>query len=200
MSKGELAGEQGPTAGSPAAELASLLRAVGRGEESALATLYDLTSPRVFGLALRIVRDRGIAEEVVQEVYIQVWRQAAGFDPARGSALAWLLTLTHRRAVDRVRSEQSQTDRLHRYELLERGQHHSSAEEEGQARIDAAALRAALDMIGEPHRTAVALAYLEGLTHREVADHESIPLGTAKTRIRDGLSKLRDRMRGGDQR
>ena len=114
--------------------------------------------------------------------------------------MAWLLTLTHRRAVDRVRTEQSQTARLHRYELLERGQHHSSAEEEGQARIDAAALRAALDMIGEPHRTAVALAYLEGLTHREVADHESIPLGTAKTRIRDGLSKLRDRMRGGDQR
>src|SRR4051794_961159 len=91
-----------------------LLHRAGRGDEAAFAALYDSTCARVFGLALRVVRDPGMAEEVTQEAMVQVWRTAARFDRSRGSAVNWLLTITHRRAVDRVRSEQAGADRERR--------------------------------------------------------------------------------------
>ena len=97
-------------------DLAVLVGRVADGDQTALAQVYDLVAPRVFGLALRVLRDRNLAEEVVQDVFLQLWRQAGEVDPARGSPLGWILTLTHRRAVDRVRSEQAQSDRLDRYE------------------------------------------------------------------------------------
>lgn len=180
-------------------DLAGLLHLVGTGDQHALAQVYDLVAPRVFGLALRVVRDRALAEEVTQEVFLQVWRQAGEVDPGRGSPLGWLMTLTHRRAVDRVRSEQAQSDRLRRYEDQQTTPAYDSTEEEVVRRVEAQRLHQALALLGEPHRTTVELAYFGGLTHREVASRLDIPLGTAKTRIRDGLRKLKSQLVGGEQ-
>ncbi|QFG70362.1 sigma-70 family RNA polymerase sigma factor [Ornithinimicrobium pratense] len=189
----------GAARSSGAAPLDSLLGQVGRGDRAAFADLYDAVAPRLYGLAQRVVRDAAIAEEVTQEVFLQVWREADRFSPARGSALAWLLTLTHRRSVDRVRSEQAQSDRLHRYESHVTSVPYDTTAEEAVGRVEAGRVRTALDLVGEPHRTALQLAYLEGLTHREVAQQTGVPLGTAKTRIRDGLHKIRHAMTGGEQ-
>lgn len=179
-------------------DLSGLLHAVSQGDQVAFGRLYDQVAPRVFGLALRILRDRSIAEEVTQDVFVQVWRQAGEVDPKRGSPMGWLLTLTHRRAVDRVRSEQSQSDRLHRYESLNATPAYDSTSEEAVGRLEADRVQKALALVGEPHRTTVELAYFGGLTHREVAERMDVPLGTAKTRIRDGLRKLRTQMSGGE--
>ena len=180
-------------------DLAVLVGRVADGDQTALAQVYDLVAPRVFGLALRVLRDRNLAEEVVQDVFLQLWRQAGEVDPARGSPLGWILTLTHRRAVDRVRSEQAQSDRLDRYESQQATPPYDATAEEAVERMEATRVRTALDRIGEPHRTTVALAYFSGLTHREVAERMDIPLGTAKTRIRDGLRKVRRELDGGEQ-
>jgi RNA polymerase sigma-70 factor, ECF subfamily len=179
--------------------LEALLGRVGHCDRAAFADLYDAVAPRVHGLTRRVVHDAAIAEEVTQEVFLQVWREADRFDPSRGSALAWLLTLTHRRAVDRVRSEQAQSDRLHRYEAQATSVPFDTTAEEAVERVEAGRARTALDLVDEPHRTALRLAYLDGLTHREVAQRTGVPLGTAKTRIRDGLRKIRHAMTGGEQ-
>lgn len=188
---------------SPAApdrtDLAALLLRVADQDQAAFADLYDAVAARVHGLALRVLRNPAMAEDVTQEVFLQVWREAPGFDPARGSALAWLMTIAHRRAVDRVRSEEAQSARLHRYESLHEAAPFDSTAEAGELRWEAARVRRAIDMVGEPHRTTLMLAYFEGLTHREVAERTQVPLGTAKTRIRDGLRKMRQVMTGGEQ-
>lgn len=182
----------------PPREEALLLEAA-TGDQLAFAALYDAVAPRLYGLARRVVRDETIAEEVTQEVFLQVWREASRFDPARGSALAWLLMLTHRRAVDRVRSEHAQSERLHRYESHRSTTPYDTTAEHAVERLEAGVVRRALDQVGEPHRTALELAYLEGLTHSEVAARTGVPLGTAKTRIRDGLRKMRNAMPGGER-
>ncbi|WP_122260670.1 ECF RNA polymerase sigma factor SigK [Ornithinimicrobium cerasi] len=181
------------------ADLSILLQRVAQRDQAAFAELYDATAPRVYGLALRVLRNPTMAEEVAQEVLLQVWREADKFDPARGSALAWLLTITHRRAVDRVRSEEAQSARLRRYEALHENVPFDSTAEAGELRSEASRVRSAIDLVGEPHRTTLILAYFEGLTHREVAERTQVPLGTAKTRIRDGLRKMRQVMAGGEQ-
>lgn len=183
----------------PASAVDALLLRLAAGDRAAFTDLYDAVAPRVFGLVRRVVRDQAIAEEVTQEVFLQVWQDAGRFDPSRGSALAWLLTLTHRRSVDRVRSEQAQSDRLHRYEARGTPVPYDTTADEAVGRIEAGRVRRALDLVGEPHRTALRLAYLNGLTHRQVAEHTGVPLGTAKTRIRDGLHKIRHVMSGGEQ-
>jgi RNA polymerase sigma-70 factor, ECF subfamily len=177
------------------ADLADALLRTASGDQGAFSQVYDAVAGRLHGLVLRVVRNPAIAEEVTQEVFLQVWRTADGFDPGRGSALSWLMTLAHRRAVDRVRSEQAQSDRMDRYETLHRTEPYDVTAEEVQQRWDASRVRVALDEVGEPHRSALELAYFEGLTHREVAERLDIPLGTAKTRIRDGLRKTRDVLR-----
>lgn len=181
------------------ADLSTLLQRVAQQDQAAFAALYDATSPRLYGLALRVLRNPAMAEEVTQEVLLQVWREAGAFDPARGSALAWLMTITHRRAVDRVRAEEAQSARLRRYETLHETAPFDSTAEAGELRWEAARVRNAIDEVGEPHRTTLILAYFEGMTHREVAERTQVPLGTAKTRIRDGLRKMRQVMAGGEQ-
>jgi RNA polymerase sigma-70 factor (ECF subfamily) len=182
----------------PAAALSELLRASGQGDEEAFAELYDATAPRVFGLVLRVVRDRAQAEEVAQEAFLEVWRTSPRFDPARGSAMSWLMTIAHRRAVDRVRSAQAQTRRDTAYQESTQTVAYDVTAEAAHRNLDAKVVREALGELSEVQRAALELAYFGGLTHREVADRLQLPLGTAKTRIRDGMTRLRELL-GGDR-
>ena len=179
---------------SGAPDLVELLKACGRGDEAAFARMYDATASRVFGLALRVVRDPAQAEEVAQETFLEIWRSSGRFDPAKGSPLGWLLTIAHRKAVDRVRSAQASTRRDTSYHEQNRPVDHDSTAEAATASLDARRVRGALGSLTDVQREALELAYFGGYTHTEVATMLELPLGTAKTRIRDGLIRLRDTM------
>ncbi|RNL65223.1 sigma-70 family RNA polymerase sigma factor [Nocardioides marmoriginsengisoli] len=180
--------------GAPAPALADYLRRSARGDEEAFAALYDATSARVHGLVLRVVRDPAQSEEVTQEVFLQVWRTAARFDETKGSALAWLMTLAHRRAVDRVRAAEAVTRQDTSYHQTSRTVPHDSTAEAAEASMEARRVRSALSELTTVQREALELAYFGGYTHTEVATMLDLPVGTAKTRIRDGLIRLRDAM------
>jgi RNA polymerase sigma-70 factor (ECF subfamily) len=168
-----------------------LLVRVGRGDEAAFAALYDAVADEVYGLVKRIVRDAHLSEEVTQEVLVEVWRRAPRFDPALGSATGWILMITRARAVDRVRSEQSHRNRNEVHERREL-RVEVAPDERIERRLDRERVRQALNQLTALQRSAVELAFYGGHTHTEVADLLGIPLGTAKTRIRDGLIRLRD--------
>ena len=185
-------------AGAPAGadgstHLGALLRKCARGDDSAFAAFYDATSSRAWGLALRVVRNRAHAEEVLQEAYLRAWRQSSRFDPNRGRAESWFLTIVHRTAVDRVRSAEASTRREQHY--TERSQTIPESDATASAvqqTLEARRVQGALAALTELQRQAVELAYWGGYTHTEVAGLLDIPVGTAKTRIRDGLIRLRD--------
>jgi len=174
------------------ADLADLLRRSARGDEAAFAALYDATSRRLFGLVLRIVRDHAMSEEVTQEVYLDVWRHSARFDAQRGSAMSWLMTIAHRTAVDRVRASEASRRRDDAHAATQQDVEFDTTAESAQASLEAQRVRRALTTLTDAQRSAVELAYLGGYTHTEVARLLDLPLGTAKTRIRDGLIRLRD--------
>jgi RNA polymerase sigma-70 factor (ECF subfamily) len=175
-------------------DLAELLHRCARGDEDAFAQMYDATSARVHGLVLRVVRDPSQAEEVTQEVYLQAWRTSARFDADKGSALSWLMTLAHRRAVDRVRSAEAVSHQDTSYHQAARQTPHDSTAEAVEATVEARRVRSALNQLTDIQREALELAYFGGYTHTEVATMLDLPVGTAKTRIRDGLIRLRDTM------
>lgn len=182
-----------------ASDLARLLRRSARGDDAAFAALYDATSARLYGLVLRVVRDPAQAEEVTQEAYLEVWRTAARFDPARGSALSWLMTIGHRRAVDRVRSAEAASRRDTTYQLRTRTPDHDATAEAATASLESGRVRQALRELTAVQREALELAYFGGYTHTEVATMLDLPVGTAKTRIRDGLIRLRDALGVGNE-
>lgn len=171
--------------------LARLLQRSAGGDESAFAELYDLVSPRVYGLVLRVVRDPAQSEEVAQEAFLDIWRHCARFDPGQGSPLAWMLTIAHRKAVDRVRSAEAARGRDATYGAANVEVSHDSTAEAVVQQLDAERVHEALAGLTETQRGALELAYLGGHTHTEVATLLDLPLGTAKTRIRDGLLRLR---------
>lgn len=177
-------------------EADGLLLRVAGGDHRAFEELYGLVSGPVFGLVRRIVRDRAQAEEVTQEVLLELWRTAPRFDPGRGSALTWVRTLAHRRAVDRVRSARAAGAREQREG---RRAHHPAFDqvvEEVEAALEREGVRRCLDRLTGLQRQSVTLAYYEGYTYREVAERLSLPLGTVKTRMRDGLTRLRECLGG----
>ncbi|MBG6064744.1 RNA polymerase subunit sigma [Micromonospora ureilytica] len=169
-----------------------LLPRVARGDEAAFATLYDAMAGRVLGLARRVVRDPAQAEEVTQEVMVEVWRTAGRFDAGRGSASAWILTMAHRRAVDRVRSEQAHTNRVLQVAATEQHVPYDEVVEDVTARLEREQVRRCLDRLTPVQRESVTLAYYGGHTYREVAEKLQTPLPTVKTRMRDGLIRMRD--------
>lgn len=183
-----------PEDGASPPDLADLLKRAGRADEAAFARLYDATAARVHGMALRVVRDPAQAEEVTQEAFLEIWRTASRFDPDRGSALGWLLTITHRTAVDRVRSAEASSRRDSSYHQQNQPVDHDATAEAAQASLEAHRVRSAMATLTEVQREAVGLAYFGGYTHTEVAKMLDLPVGTAKTRIRDGLIRLRDTM------
>lgn len=178
-----------PVAG---ADLDALLRRVAQRDRAAFAAFYDATRSRVYGMVVRVLRDRGYSEETTQDIYLQVWRTAESYDPASGSALAWLLTLAHRRAVDRVRSEQAASQRESRYGAasVERETDYvSDAVISGEERERVAAC---LDGLTEVQRECIELAYYQGLTYIQVSERLSANLATVKSRMRDALRGLRN--------
>ena len=177
--------------------LAALLQAAGRGDQGAFASLYDATAPLVHGVVLRVVRDPAQTEEVAQEVFVEIWRLAPRYDATRGSVTSWVATIAHRRAVDRVRSEQSARDRVEREGAKSVREHDAASEpviELDAAEFDRRRVRRALDRLTDMQRQAIELAYFGGHTYREVAALLGEPEGTIKTRIRDGMIRLRDEL------
>jgi RNA polymerase sigma-70 factor, ECF subfamily len=168
-----------------------LLVAVAGGDTRAFGVLYDRVTPQVLGVALRVLRDRSLAEEVTQEVMVEVWRKATRFDPERGTASGWITTLAHRRAVDRVRSEQASRDRDDRVSRRDEPRAFDQVADEVQVRLDHWQVRRALAELTDRQREAIELAYFGGHTYRDVAKVLGIPEGTAKSRLRDGLLRLR---------
>lgn len=176
-----------------ATDLNSLLVRVGRGDENAFAAIYDDLGASVFGLARRVIRDPSRAEEVAQEVFIQLWQSAARFDPARGNAKSWVLTLAHRRAVDAVRHDQAATNRENRYDWSS-GPDFDEVEETVTITLEHEQVKRCLDGLTELQREAVNLAYYQGYTYAEVATALDANTATVKTRMRDGIVRLRDCM------
>ncbi|MFC5035039.1 ECF RNA polymerase sigma factor SigK [Streptomyces sp. DSM 41987] len=169
-----------------------LLTRVGRGDQDAFRQLYPVIAGPALGLARRVVRDEAQAEEVCQEALIAVWRHAPRFDPARGGALTWVMTLTHRRAVERVRSAQAAADRDRTYAARN---HHTAFDEVSDTvenRLEHEQVRRCVNALTPLQRESVLLAYYEGCTYRETAERLDTHLGTIKTRLRDGLIRLRD--------
>lgn len=184
--------------GTASPELAPLLRQSARGDTIAFATVYDTTSARLYGLALRVVRDPAQAEEVAQDAYLEIWRTASRFDPDRGSALGWMMTIVHRKAVDRVRSAEASSRRDTTYHVQNPAEidsaAHDSTADTVEASFEAHRVRGAMTELTDVQREAIELAFFGGYTHTEVATLLELPVGTAKTRIRDGLIRLRDHL------
>ncbi len=185
-----------PTAPTTPEDLAAatdehLLVRAASGDRVSFAELYDRVSPQVVGVALRVLRDRALAEEVAQEVLTEVWQKANRFDPDRGSAAGWIVTFAHRRAVDRVRSEQAARDRNDRVAHRDQERSYDHVADEVERRLEHWQVREAVARLTERQREAIELAYFSGHTYREVASVLGIPEGTAKSRLRDALARLR---------
>ena len=179
----------------PDLSIESLLREVAQGNRAAFAEVYDEVSPVVFGTTLRVLRNQAMAEEVTQEVFLELWRQAPRYDRSKGSPKAWAATIAHRRAVDRVRSEESARAR-DEADANQTRVTHDVVVDEVTANFERARVVDALARLSEAQREAVSLAFYGGHTYREVAAMLNVPEGTIKTRIRDGLIRLRDLMGG----
>ena len=178
-------------------EAAVLLRLTAKGDSDAFARLYDVTSPVVHGIIRRVLRNPAQAEEVTQEVYVEIWRTAARFDPLKAAGLTWMVTIAHRRAVDRVRSEESHSTRVERWGVQAQATATSSPDlvpDTITDEIDRARVKHALHLLTPAQRESVEMAFYGGCTHAEIASVLDLPLGTVKTRIRDGLIRLRDAM------
>jgi RNA polymerase sigma-70 factor (ECF subfamily) len=169
-----------------------LLAKVAKGDEGAFEQLYDVVAGPVFGVVRRVVRDAAQSEEVTQEVLVELWRTATRFDPALGGALNWALTMAHRRAVDRVRSAQASANRDERVGAMSADRAFDEVAEAVAARLEHEQVRRCLSSLTGLQRESVMLAYYGGNTYREVAKLLDTPLGTIKTRLRDGLIRLRD--------
>jgi RNA polymerase sigma-70 factor (ECF subfamily) len=172
----------------------ALLERVAGGDQAAFADLYDMLSPRVFGLILRVLVDRAQSEEVLQEVFLELWQSAGHFAPNKGQGRSWVFMIAHRRAVDRVRSAQASADRDVRIGSRDVGVAHDEVAEQVELKIEGARVAGAVGTLPAIQREAITLAYYGGYSQSEIAALLGVPLGTIKTRMRDGLSRLRTEM------
>jgi RNA polymerase sigma-70 factor, ECF subfamily len=180
-----------PPGGDP---LEGLLGLVAGGDEPAFAELYQRVAPAVFGLVTKVVRNPAQAEEVTQEVFVELWRTAPRFDPTRGTARSWIMTCAHRRAVDRVRSAERAARRDDLAGRRDQGRPYDEVVEQVETSLEREHVRRGLDALTDLQREAVVLAYYGGYTNREIAELLGVPSGTVKTRLRDGLIRLRDHL------
>ena len=174
-------------------DLVSLVERVATGDQSALAALYDATNRFIYSLILRVLGDMGSAEEVLIDVYTQLWRQAASYDANRGAPLAWMATIARSRAIDRLRSGWQDQHRKESLEVLgDAPANVPSPEESAAASERQRFVREALNLLTPEQRRVIELAYYSGLSHSEIAEKLNQPLGTVKTRTRLGMMKLRE--------
>jgi len=173
--------------------LAGLLSRAGRGDQAAFSQLYDALAPLLHGIVLKVLRDPAHSDEVTQEAFVELWRLAPRYDASRGSVRSWAATVAHRRAIDRVRSEQAARARTER-DAQKRPVESPDVADQVVASIEATRVRKAVERLTEMQREAVELAYFGGHTYREVAVLLNVPEGTVKTRIRDGMIRLRDEL------
>jgi RNA polymerase sigma-70 factor (ECF subfamily) len=171
-------------------DLDNLLVHVARGDQEAFEAVYDRLVGPVYGVIRRVLRDPSQSEEVTQEVLLEVWRTAPRFDPAMGGAATWVMTIAHRRAIDRVRSATAAADREHKVADLHTP--HDEVAEAVEASLDRERVRRCLDGLTEVQRESITLAYYGGHSYRQVAELLTVTLGAIKTRIRDGLIRMRD--------
>ncbi|MER6401841.1 ECF RNA polymerase sigma factor SigK [Kitasatospora sp. NPDC001603] len=181
----------------PPRNLKDLMARVTRGDHEAFGQLYDAVAGPVYGLVRRVLRDEAQSEEVTQEVMLEVWRGAARYEPHRGDVVPWVMTIAHRRAVDRVRHCQAAAERDQRAAARGRETPFDEVAEQAQTHLDQQQVRHCLRGLTGPQRESVLLAYYHGLTYREVAERLSTPLGTVKSRMRDALIRLRDCLEAG---
>ncbi|MET7358762.1 sigma-70 family RNA polymerase sigma factor [Streptomyces sp. NPDC005562] len=176
----------------PGPDLQELVARVAQGDQKAFSGVYDVVAGPVLGVVRAVLRDHAQSEEVAQDVLLEVWRTAPRYRPDVGTARNWILTLAHRRAVDRVRSVEASAARDHKAAMLARARDFDEVSEQVETRIEHEQVRRCLRTLTEVQRQSVTLAYYRGLTYRQVAELLSLPLGTVKTRLRDGLIRLRD--------
>jgi RNA polymerase sigma-70 factor (ECF subfamily) len=170
--------------------LEGLLARVARGDHAAFEAVYDRLAGPVYGLIHKVVRDPAQSEEVSQEVLLEVWRTATRFNPAKGSAATWVMTIAHRRAVDRVRAVAATAAREQRSAHVSLP--HDEVADTVEASLDRERVRRCLDGLTEPQRESITLAYYGGYSYRQVSSLLNVALSTIKTRIRDGLIRMRD--------
>ena len=178
----------------PAVTSEDLLGRVAQGDRTAFAELYDRSAPRVFGLVKRLLRDHAQSEEVTQEIFLEIWMSATRYDMSKGSAVAWMLTMAHRRAVDRVRASQASRDRDVRIGIRDFAPEYDSVSESVEVVIESERVKEAMKRLTALQRQAVQLAYFGGYSHSEVSEMLKVPIGTVKTRLRDGMIRLRDEL------
>lgn len=172
----------------------SLLRRIAEGDQQAFSRLYDDVAPRVLGLIRRLLIDHAQSEEVAQEVFLEIWQTASRFDESKGGASTWILTMAHRRAVDRIRSSQSSRDRDTKIGIRDFAPEYDHVSETVEVTIEHERVKEAMARLTELQRQAVSLAYYGGYSHSEVAALLKVPIGTVKTRLRDGMIRLRDEL------
>ncbi|WP_354574662.1 sigma-70 family RNA polymerase sigma factor [Frigoribacterium sp. UYMn621] len=177
----------------PATKETLLAQIVG-GDQAAFGALYDEISPRVFGLIRRLLVDHAQSEEVTQEVFLEIWQNASRYEPSKGGASTWILTMAHRRAVDRIRSSQSGRDRDVKIGIRDYVSDYDNVADTVETTIEHERVKEAMSQLTELQRQAVTLAYYGGYSHSEVAAMLSVPIGTVKTRLRDGMIRLRDEL------
>lgn len=178
----------------PATRLQNLLARTATGDKLAFSDLYDEVAPRVFGLVRRLLVDHSQSEEVTQEIFLEIWQTASRFDPNKGGATTWILTMAHRRAVDRVRASQSSRDRDVKIGIRDYQNDYDNVSTSVEVKVEHERVEKAMGRLTELQRQAIQLSYYGGYSNSEVAEILSVPIGTVKTRIRDGMIRLRDEM------
>ena len=171
-----------------------LIARVAEGDQSAFSQLYDLVAPRVLGLIKRLLRDHAQSEEVTQEVFLEIWQTAPRFDSHKGAVASWILTMAHRRAVDRIRASQASRNRDTKIGIRDFDSQYDNVAETVEIRIEHEKVEKAMTRLTERQRQAVTLAYYGGYSHSEVATMLELPVSTVKTRLRDGMMRLRDEL------